>query len=214
MGRPFAVPSAIGHQPHPDPTRPSRRTGAPGRRIAPAALGAAKPTLQLPALLSRGLLQYAAADLVNRQRRGKQVLAGLLGHPHNQRFRWRGCGDSGDDIVSGRLRLTGQPCSPAPAGGSNSDRLGGRTRPLTRTGLRERHTIQCGRKLGARAGEGRRRALRLGGPVIPGRRGFRKFALPSQVGAVTSQNGVSRKWSVAAAESLSTLRVASLVRDR
>src|SRR5205814_1020028 len=62
------------------------------------ALGPGKPTLQLPALLSGGLLQYSAADLSDCQRRDKQVLIGLLRHPRDQRLRWHRLGDVADDV--------------------------------------------------------------------------------------------------------------------
>lgn len=60
--------------------------------------GAGKPTLQLSAFLSGGLLQDAAADLGDGQGRDKQVLVGLPTHPSNQRFRWRRFGGIADDV--------------------------------------------------------------------------------------------------------------------
>src|SRR5262249_37993292 len=88
------------------------------------AFGAGKPTLQLSALLSRGLLQDSAADLRDGQRGDKQILVGLTSHPRNQRFRWRRLGGIADDIsvekvaahrptlrsaVTGRSRLRSAP---------------------------------------------------------------------------------------------------------
>ena len=114
-GRPFAVPSAI--------SRAQIEAGLFIEREHPAgeqrlrALGTGKPTLQLPALLSGGLLQNSAPDLsdchgeeINRSSSACSAIhatsasdgAGLVTLLMM--------------LVSRRLRLTGQPCGPASTG--------------------------------------------------------------------------------------------------